>query len=176
MRILITAPNEFIVPDNDAELKIGAYYDCEPAEEGSGNQNRLFHALLTIYFISGCFSYPAKNVEQLKMYIKKHLGSGYIYRYKLTTGEWERNVKQSQLELDISEGKVRRDEKGEYVFDYELKSWRDYTKRERRNLIESLIAEMDMAGVQSKKYFEILEGIQKNDVWGGKELAAEAAK
>lgn len=42
-----------------------------------------------------------------------------------------------------------------------LKSWTDYTLRQRRDFIDALIAEMNQAGVNTPKYFEILSGMER---------------
>ena len=42
-----------------------------------------------------------------------------------------------------------------------LKSWGDYSKKERTETIDKLIAEMIQAGVSSKKFTEILKGMSK---------------
>jgi len=42
-----------------------------------------------------------------------------------------------------------------------LKSWADYTKKERRQAIDKLIAEMIQVGVNTKKFYEILDGMEK---------------
>jgi hypothetical protein len=44
-----------------------------------------------------------------------------------------------------------------------LKSWADYSKTERRETMDRLIAEMETAGVNTPKYREILAGMV--DAW-----------
>jgi hypothetical protein len=44
-----------------------------------------------------------------------------------------------------------------------LKSWGDYSKTERRETMDRLIAEMETAGVNTPKYREILAGMV--DAW-----------
>jgi len=53
----------------------------------------------------------------------------------------------------------------------EVKSWADYTKKERTETINALISEMHQAGVQTKKFYEILEGMERA---GAESMAAEA--
>jgi hypothetical protein len=175
MRILVVASGEF----TGDSLEVGKYYDCEPAEEGSENQNRLFHALLTTYFISGCFSYPAKNVEELKNYIKRYLGLGYesyVYVEQRENGLFRGEVKN----LEDIPPNVALDGNGKKMVWGRLKSWSKYGKKSRMETISGLIAEMHQAGVQTKKFFQILDGIEKLDIWGSKKttgaLAAEAAE
>jgi len=42
-----------------------------------------------------------------------------------------------------------------------LKSWADYTKKERTETIDRLIAEMIQAGINSGKFHEILDGMEQ---------------
>ena len=48
--------------------------------------------------------------------------------------------------------------------DWRLKSWSDYTKRERQETISRLIAEMIQAGVHAKKFYEILDQLETNSM------------
>lgn len=41
-----------------------------------------------------------------------------------------------------------------------LKSWTDYTLRQRRETLDRLISEMIQVGVNTKKFFEILKGME----------------
>jgi hypothetical protein len=46
--------------------------------------------------------------------------------------------------------------------DYRLKSWADYTKKERQMTIDRLISEMHQAGVNSRHFYYILPGLEEN--------------
>ena len=54
---------------------------------------------------------------------------------------------------------VRRDPELKNLARGRLKSWADYTKKERTETIDRLISEMHQAGVNSTKFSEILEGM-----------------
>jgi hypothetical protein len=41
-----------------------------------------------------------------------------------------------------------------------LKSWAAYTKKERKETIDRVISAMIQSGVQTKKFYEIMEGLQ----------------
>jgi hypothetical protein len=45
-----------------------------------------------------------------------------------------------------------------------VKSWGDYTKRERMESIDRLISEMIQAGVDSRKFHEILTQLEKTSM------------
>jgi hypothetical protein len=160
MKILITGDNTF----TGEKLTIGAYYECELADSGTNAQNAAYWALLSVYFRSGLFSYPARNIEELHNHIKKNLGLGfesYVYVEQKENGFFRGEAKS----LDELPPGVARDGDGKKMVWGRLKSWSKYGKRARRETMEGLIAEMDMAGVRTKKYFEILDGMRKNDIW-----------
>jgi len=138
MKILVTAPGEF----TGADLKTGRYYNTEPAAEGTSEQNKAFHALCQEYWVSGCHSYNAKNFEHFRELIKFYLGAG-IEEYEDILDEFN---------TPMIEPVVRT----------RLKSWHDYTKKERQMAIDNLIAEMHQAGVQTFKFYEILSGMEAN--------------
>ena len=140
MKILITDQGKF----TGAELKIGSYYNAEPAYEGTDAQNKAFHSLLTEYWVSGCHSYNARSFPHFRALIKLHLGAGAEKYTSLV------NVDGSPC----PEGRT----------DYRLKSWSDYSKRERKETIDKLVAEMFLVGVNTKKFYEILEGMEQNSM------------
>lgn len=47
---------------------------------------------------------------------------------------------------------------------YDLKSISKYTKKERMDFISNLIAEMEIVGIDTPKYREILQGLEKNSM------------
>ena len=149
MKILCTAPGEFA----GAELKPGCYYNAEPAAEGTNAQNNAFHALALEYWVSGCHSYRAKNFLHFRELIKLYLGAGAENYYSL---------------VDDNGRPVEKP-----VIRYRVKSWARYTKKERKESIDRLIAEMHQAGVQTKKFYEILRGMEDSCSGTGK-LAVEA--
>ena len=137
MRICIVAPNFFSGDD----LIIGEEYDAQPISNGSDRQNKAFHALIQEYWRSGCHSYNANNFMHFRELIKLELGAGVEKYYSVVDGEGKK--------LDKP------------VIRYRIKSWADYSKKERKDSIDRLIAEMIQAGTQTKKFYEILEGLEK---------------
>jgi len=135
MRIYVVEPNVFAGDD----LVPGEEYEVKPCEDGTLKQNSAFHALVQEYWVSGCHSYDVKSFLDFRDVVKYYLGAG-VEEYQRTIG---------------SDGK-----RLEYpITDYRLKSWADYTKKERKESIQNLIAEMHQAQVHSKKFYEILEGL-----------------
>jgi hypothetical protein len=158
MRILITAPNEFTGDD----LAPGKYYECEPADSPSNAQNKAFHALCQCFWTSGLHSYPAQSFEEFREYIKRDLGMGAEY-YVYVKKDGLLRAKSKSREEAVREAAV--DKAGSPVVWMKLKSWAEYSKVQRTETIDRLIATMHQAGVQTKKFYEILEGMekQKND-------------
>jgi hypothetical protein len=148
MTILITAPGQFSGDD----LKVGTYYRAEPAESGTWAQNRAFHALVQEYWVSGLHSYPAKTFEAFRNFIKRDLGAGFAgYEYIDISGH-RRKSKEYPDDVMTVDGEP-------FIFG-RLKSWSDYTKKERRETIDRLLAEMYQAGVNSAHFQEIIKGME----------------
>jgi hypothetical protein len=145
MRILITAPNVF----TGDPLTVGCSYNVELAAEGTDAQNKTFHALLQCYWASGCHSYEARNYEEFKELIKSYLGAGIEEFCNFANADG----------TPCPKGRP----------DYRVKSWRDYSKKERRMTIDNLISEMIQAGVNSEHFEEILRGMEERSIKRQKE-------
>ena len=136
MRIRVISEGQFTGDD----LVIGEEYDCAPVEDGTNNQNRAWHGLLAEYWRSGCHSYSARNFLHFREKIKLYLGAGAERYYGLVDDNGQ------PLEKPV----VR----------YRVKSWARYSKKERKEAIDRLIAEMHQAQVQTDKFYEILNGLE----------------
>jgi hypothetical protein len=144
---------------------VGAYYTLEDAVEGTAAQNRTFHALTLEYFKSGQSSYDADNYADFKNQIKRHLGEGfdgYVYIDVVLVGD---NFDISHYKMydvknksDIPEHVIR-DPHMKDMIRGKLKSWSCYTKKQRKNCIDAVINEMLQAGINTKKFQEILKGM-----------------
>jgi hypothetical protein len=145
MNILITAPNVF----TGDKLKVGCYYTVELAAEGTDAQNKTFHALLQCYWTSGCHFYEARSFEHFKALIKLYLGAGMEKFYNLVNADG----------TPCPKGRP----------DYRLKSWADYSKKERQMTIDNLISEMMQVGVNDKHFEEILRGMEEQSIKRQKE-------
>jgi hypothetical protein len=153
MKILVTEQGQYI----GDSLETGKYYDCQPTETPSNRQNSAFHGLLQIFWASGLHSYPAKSFQEFREYIKRDLGAGaecYIYVKK----DGLLRAKSKDRDEAVQEAAV--DRYGRPVVWMKLKSWSDYTKKERSETIDRLISEMHQAGVQTAKFYEILNGME----------------
>ena len=130
-----------------AEARYGGYVNVElslPHKIGSEEQNRAWHSLIKEYWLSGCSSY--QSYEDMRDSLKLKVGGAKEYIY-LT--DRQRTVK------NLSEIPQH----AKYI---EIpKSWTDFTKDERAEMIDFTIKEMIEAGVNSKKFDEILSGMEK---------------
>ncbi len=167
-------PNGALLSIDGEQPELGFKYSLEPAASGSAAQNRAFHALVQEYWRSRAHSYNASNFDEFRGHDKEVFGSwlrAFVYAEIL---EGKPIIKDAKLFSDIPEN-VRQDPDLKQLVRGRLKSWSDYTKKERRETLDRLISEMHEAGVQSKKFHEILEGMQDNldlavEVFGGLEV------
>jgi hypothetical protein len=139
MKILITGPGEF----SGDSLKVGKYYNAELADEGTDRQNKTFHALIQCYWTSGCHSYNARSYDHFRALMKLYLGAGTEQFYSLVNEDG----------TPCPNGRLT----------YRLKSWADYTKKERQLTIDNMINEMFLVGVDNNPYSrfnEILQGME----------------
>ena len=118
------------------------------------------------FFKSGLHSYNVESFEGLKNNIKKTLGAGFesfVYvEIAFNTQREEKHfpvIKDAKTFNDIPEG-VRNDPELKSLARGRLKSWSKYSKKERTSTIDNLITEMIEAGVNSKKFEEIIEGMK----------------
>lgn len=162
----------FLIEDGE-EPEVGKRYQLADLTDGTLNQNAAFHALVTEYWRSGLWSYdgsgyrPGMTFHEFRDVIKKNLGAGFeaYYVASVEDGQPKATVYKKWKDVPAS---VRSDpQKAEYCYG-RLKSWGDYTRKERIKTIDNLIAEMDQVGVTTKKYFEILKGMQDNATQGGR--------
>ncbi len=133
----------------DSDKKSGGYVTIQislPKKIGTDAQNRAFHALIGEYWKSGLSSY--ESYDDMKDTIKLRIAGADEYIF-------------------IDNGKVRHakslDEvKGRYA---EVpKSWVDFTLEQRRDAIDEVIREATMAGVNSKKWDEIITGMMEEGI------------
>lgn len=158
MKILITGSGEYTECSTDLPV-VGRYYTLEDAEKGTGAQNRAFHALLGVYYKSGLWSYDCTSFEDFRNHIKKVHGAGFeSYAYAdIVDGLAVLKVVDTWQEVPEF---MRKDPRLKEYVRGRLKSWTDYKKKERRDTMGKLIAEMKMVGVNSKKFDEIMEGMK----------------
>lgn len=144
--------------------EVGKYYLLEDAVSGTLAQNALFHALTMEYWKSGQHSYNAGNYGEFRNQIKKKLGEGFekfIYGdivQDKRTGKYSSKIVEV-LTADEIPRYIREDPHFKDMVMGKLKSWAEYTKKQRQKTIDNLITEMLQVGINTKKFDEILKGI-----------------
>lgn len=130
-----------------AESKFGGYVNVElslPHKIGSEEQNRAWHSLIREYWLSGCSSY--QSYEDMRDSLKLKVGGAkeYIYltdkQYTVTRID---SIPKGAMYVEVP------------------KSWADFTRDERKEMIDFTIREMIEAGVNSKKFDEIILGMER---------------
>ena len=134
---------------NKSDNKHGGYVTIRlslPQRVGTDAQNRAFHSLLAEYWLSGLSSY--ESYEDMRDTFKLRAGGAAEYVY-------------------IKDGKVRHaktlDEvSGRYA---EVpKSWTQLSREERARAIDWVIKEATEAGINSKKWDEIIGGMMEEGI------------
>ena len=139
---------------------VGIKYELEDATEGTTRQSRAFHPLALEFWASGLHSSSAKSFDEFRDEIKRDLGAGFerfVYA-DLVGGE------AVLMQVDSYERVpeyIRKNPRRNELVRGRLKSWADYTKKERRRTLDNLISTMHQAGVNSKRFEEILKGMEE---------------
>ena len=126
-------------------------------------QNKTFHKLLNIYWLSGCSSFI--SYDELRLHYKRIAGLVNVkYESSLTTETknilWKA-IRILPLEAEEKQ-KVINLLKGKYEI---IESWATATKEQAKHTLEVLLYDMDMSEVISsskgKEYEEVLKGMEK---------------
>ena len=139
------------------QLEPGRYYNIEDASKGTSAQNRLFHAMITEYYKSGLHDCDG-GWKDLRNLVKRDLGARFESYVYATIEDGKPRIHQCDTYEEIPES-VRKDPDLKKMVRGRLKSWGDYTKKERRNTIDNLKTEMLNRGVATKKFDEIIQSI-----------------
>ena len=164
MIITITAPGEYMADTQD-EPEVGRRYQLEDATSGTGAQNRAFHALLWEYYKTRLWSYQGSGYnagatfDEFRNLIKRKLGAGFESFVYAEIVDGRPVIRDAKAYAEIPET-VRRDPHLKELVRGRLKSWADYTKRERRTTMDALITEMIEVGVNTPHFREIMEGME----------------
>ena len=158
MKVLVEDGDRFTVVSGKAPA-VGRHYVLEEAQTATSEQGRAFHALAQEFFRTGLHSYEAASFEDFRNLLKRDLGAGFesfLYAYLDDEG----NVQQCKVSTYAEvPAEIRKNPRVSSMVYGKLKSWADYTKKQRTETIDSLIATMHQAGVNSPKFQEILSGM-----------------
>ncbi len=140
----------------------GFFYSLEEYHNGTAAQNRFFHLLVSEYFNSGMHSYNADNLGHFRDLIKKEIGQGFELFLYTEIIDGKPRIKKVKLYEDVPQAIKDDPDMKDMIFG-KLKSWSDYTKAQRTRTIKTLVAEMMEAGVNSKRFNEILLDMQSTE-------------
>ncbi len=174
MKILILENSEYAVSSKTVPI-VGRYYSLEDAESGSSAQNKAFHALITEFYkwmlgnnefvleidnITYDLSCPDKDT--LKNIFKKKYGAGFeSFVYAQYDNVSNRVIIKAADTYEQIPSTVKDDKDFRLLIRGKLKSWGVYTKKQRTTLLQVTIDLMKSVGVDSKKFHEILDGMEK---------------
>ncbi|MEI8095908.1 MAG: hypothetical protein WCG80_16990 [Spirochaetales bacterium] len=156
MKVLVEPGERFTVVAGKAPA-VGRHYVMEEAETATAEQNRAFHALLQEFWTSGAHSFDVASFDDFRDVVKAKLGAGFDAVLVATVDASGKAVQRKYRTIDEVPEAVRRD-KTASIFG-RVKSWTEYTKKERTEAIDRLISTMHQAGVQSAKFEEIMSGL-----------------
>ena len=173
MKILILERDRYLVESKTKPIP-GKRYNLEDAVTGTKAQNKTFHALISCFFkwmlstdtfqyeVDGTpydFRYPDYLV--LKDVFKMKYGAGHDHLEYVNDKNQMISVKYMEDVPDyvIKDFNLGNRQRVKQV----LKSWSQYTKKQRTDLIETTLNLMKSIGVDSKKFTEILDGMEKNN-------------
>ncbi len=111
---------------------------------GSDNQNRAFHALLTEFYKSGLHSYDSQ--EDMKYSFKLRAGGAEYFGYQ---EDGYTHVVEKLEDIPAGVDWIGLP-----------KSWSNFTKSERQTAIDLVISEGYQAGMNSRHWNEIIEGME----------------
>jgi len=114
-------------------------------------QNKAFHKMLNLYYISGCHSQDVKSLDDLKAYYKHKIG--LIDYYLFYNGK---KIKRVDSKKDIP-SYIKRN-----ACRIILKSWSQATKEQAIEAIELLKTDMINSQVLSSKYGKEFENLLNN--------------
>ncbi len=143
---------------------VGTTYELADYDDPTARQGRTFEALVTEYWRSGAWSYPSSGYRpgltlfEFRKLIKAKLGPAFekVIFINRETGFWD----ECATPADLPDYIKTSPDKAKLAYG-RLKSRTDWTKKELRNTIDNIITEGNQVGVNTKKWGEIIEGMEK---------------
>jgi len=171
MKILILENDTYRVESKDAP-EVGRYYNLEDAVTGTAAQNKSFHALLNNFWLwmfkNNKFQFDDNGIiynlstpdqASFKDFFKYKYGQGFKH-YQYVNKKFAMVKVKTMEEIpdyvihDFNDGNKER-VKGI------LKSWVDYTKKQRLDCIDMLLTIIYISECDDKKVNEIIDGMQR---------------
>lgn len=172
MKILILPDGRYNTESKDPPV-VGRYYTLEDAATGTAAQGRAFHALLAAFwkwmfrvnrfqFHDGNVIYDLStpDVESFKDYFKYKYGEGFSHIQYVNDHNAMVKVDTIEEVPDYAIADLNAGNKGRVKG--VLKSWTKYTKKQRRECINTLKMIIGLSGCDDAKVQEILEGMESD--------------
>ncbi|MDA3939613.1 MAG: hypothetical protein PF693_09920 [Spirochaetia bacterium] len=180
MKILILENDQYLVESKTVPI-VGRHYSLEDATHGSNAQNSAFHALISEFYrwmlSSNEFVYEIDSITYdfscpdwltLKDIFKRKYGAGFesfvfVEMHEPVMGAefiTKPKIMDAKKYSDIPEA-IRKDPDYKSLIRGRLKSWACYTKKQRMNLLDNTINIMKLSKCDSKKFHEILDGLEE---------------
>lgn len=161
--ICIEAIEDKAVFTNDGTLQAGIHYWIEDATNGTGAQRRTRELLISEYWKAGVHpKYGGDPYSDFRDCLKRDLGEGFdkfVYADLIQDGKTLRPVIYEVKNKDEIPQRILDDPHLKEMVRGRLKSCGNYTKKQNMNFIDKLIADMVVNGVNSKRFQEIIGGL-----------------
>jgi len=168
MKILIIDQDNY-QPVSKDKPQAGCYYYLEPYDEKSENQNKALHALIQEYWKSGLHpKYGGDDFASFRDKLKRDLGEGFESFVYADIVEGNPRIFQVKKYEEIPEH-IRTSPELKNMVQGKLRSVSTYTKRMMQRFIDNIISDGFAAGMNSRKWQEIISGMEENSLKREKE-------
>jgi len=157
MKILITESG--YIPQSADTPEVGKYYTLETADNQTAQQRKAWHAIVHEWFKSGLWSYDTIDFKQFRDYIKKDYGAGFE-KYKWVDDNYCIHTAKTMEEIPLYVLEAQANGQHGRINGV-LKSFSNYTKKDVKDSLDKLISACMEAGLNSRKFQEIITGMEK---------------
>jgi hypothetical protein len=171
---LSVSPDGAVFQIDGEQPVTGLYYELEDATTGTGAQNRAFHSLLNAFFFwmqrTGNFQFEdggivydlaVPSVGDFREYFKFKYGEGASHYQYVSESFQMVKVKTMDEIPQYAVDDFNAGNKGRVKA--VIKSWTDYTLKQRKKAIDQLFMLIFASGCDDKKVHEIMNGMTTNE-------------
>lgn len=174
-KVIAKDGDQYTILLNNGSLTVGNDYTLEDATRGTAAQNRAFHALLSAFYEwmsridtfqfednGRIFDFRTPSAHDFREYFKYKFGAGAAH-YQYVEDDYSMVKVDSYEDIPTHvlswphEGKNPR-------IKAVLKSWADYTKKERRYAIDNLFGIIHAVSCHDRRVIEIMTGMTENNI------------
>ena len=162
---------DYIFKSEGEAPKVGYLYELEDIQEGTKAQNKAFHALLSAFYRwmvktdifqfednGRIFDFRTPSEHDFREFFKYRYGAGASH-YQYVDSDYNMVKVKSLEEIPTDILADRRDNHPNRIKAI-VKSWADYTKRERTATIQALIDIIHAVSCHDRRVIEIMEGME----------------